>query len=116
MKTILVVDDEENIRTLFRVELTDEGYTVLTAETAEEALVILSKQTPDLITVDIKLPDMNGVELLRKIKEINRQLPVIMCTAYDEYKQDFGVWASDGYIVKSSDLTELKNKIKELIH
>jgi len=73
------------------------------------------EEAPDLITLDIKLKSTNGVELLRKIKEINKKLPVVMCTAYDEYKQDFGVWASDAYIVKSADLTELKKIIKELL-
>ena len=57
----------------------------------------------------------DGVEILRKIKEKDRSIPVIMLTAYDEYKQDFGVWASEAYLVKSSDLEELKAKIREFI-
>lgn len=115
MKKILVVDDEENIRNLYKAELSDEGYNVITAEDEEDALDMLRKESPDLITLDIKLKKSNGVGLLRKIKEINKKLPIIMCTAYDEYKQDFGVWASDAYVVKSADLTELKKIIKELI-
>ena len=115
MKKILVVDDEENIRNLYKAELSDEGYNVITAEDEEDALDMLKKESPDLITLDIKLKKSNGVELLRKIKEINKKLPIIMCTAYDEYKQDFGVWASDAYVVKSADLTELKKIIKELL-
>ncbi|RMF95809.1 MAG: response regulator [Candidatus Schekmanbacteria bacterium] len=115
MKKILVIDDEENIRNLYQAELSDEGYEVITAEDEDDALELLKTESPDLITLDIKLKKSNGVELLRKIKEIDKKLPVIMCTAYDEYKQDFGVWASDAYVVKSSDLTELKEVIKEIL-
>jgi len=115
MKKILVVDDEENIRNLYKAELSDEGYNVITAEDEEDALDMVRKESPDLITLDIKLKKTNGVEVLRKIKEINKKLPIIMCTAYDEYKQDFGVWASDAYVVKTADLTELKKIIKELL-
>ena len=115
MARILVVDDEENVRLLYTMELKDEGYDVITATTAEEALDILKEQNPDLIILDIRLPGMNGIEFLRRVKEIKRDIPVLMCTAYDDYKQDFGVWASEAYIVKSSDLSELKSKIKEFL-
>ena len=115
MARILVVDDEENVRLLYTMELKDEGYDVITATTAEEALDIRKEQNPDLIILDIRLPGMNGIEFLRRVKEIKRDIPVLMCTAYDDYKQDFGVWASEAYIVKSSDLSELKSKIKEFL-
>jgi len=115
MPRILVVDDEESIRLLYEIELREEGYDVITASDAEEALEILEKYDLDLITLDIRLPGMNGIEFLRKVKDKKRDLPVLMCTAYDDYKQDFAVWASDAYIVKTSDLTELKAKIKEFL-
>jgi two-component system response regulator (stage 0 sporulation protein F) len=58
---------------------------------------------------------MDGIEVLRKIKERWIELPVILCSCYHHYKQDFGTWASDGYIVKSSDLSELKEMIREIL-
>jgi DNA-binding NarL/FixJ family response regulator len=58
---------------------------------------------------------MDGIEVLRKIKERWAELPVILCSCYHHYKQDFGTWASDGYIVKSSDLSELKEMIREIL-
>jgi len=70
---------------------------------------------PDLMTVDIKMPGMDGVELLRRVREIHRDLPIIICTAYGDFKYDFGTWASDAYLTKSADLTELKEKIHELL-
>ena len=112
---ILVVDDEENIRFLYKEELEDEGYKVTLAANAEEAMKKINEQQPDLITLDIKMPGMDGIEFLRKLKEENRNIPVILCSAYGSYKQDFRVWASDAYVVKSADLRELKQTIKEIL-
>lgn len=114
-KTILVVDDEENIRFLYKEELTDEGYEVMLAGNAEEALEKIGRQRPDLITVDIKMPGMDGLEFLQKLKEEEKEIPVILCSAYGSYKQDFRVWASDAYVVKSADLSELKGAIKDIL-
>ncbi len=115
MKRILVVDDEENIRVLYREELEEEGYTVDVAANGQEALDKLDTFNPDIITLDIKMPGMDGVETLRRIREIQRDLPVILCSAYGEYKQDLTTWASDAYVIKTSDLTELKDTIKILL-
>jgi CheY-like chemotaxis protein len=115
MKRILVVDDEENIRVLYREELEEEGYTVDVAANGQEALNKLNTFNPDLITLDIKMPEMDGVETLRRIRGIQRDLPVILCSAYGEYKQDLTTWASDAYVIKTSDLTELKDTIKLLL-
>lgn len=114
-KTILVVDDEENIRFLYKEELTDEGYEVMLAGNAEEALEKIGRQRPDLITVDIKMPGMDGLEFLQKLKEEEKEIPVILCSAYGSYKQDFRVWASDAYVVKSADMSELKGAIKDIL-
>ena len=116
MKTILVVDDEQNIRFLYKEELEDEGYQVSVAATGEEALKILDTKTPDLIVLDIKMPGMDGIELMRKIKEDKGDIPIVLCSAYGRYKQDFRVWASDAYVVKSADLTELKLTVKEIFN
>lgn len=116
MKTILVIDDEANIRQLYRDELTDAGYRVVTAAHWEEARRILAEAPPDLVTLDIKMePGPNGIDVLRMIKENRKELPVIMVTAYGDYKADFSVWASEDYVVKSSDLSELKQKIAQLL-
>ena len=113
MKKILLVDDEESIHLLYREELEEEGYEVHSALTGEEALDKLHIITPDLIILDINMPGMNGIEALRRIKEINPKVPVILCSAYQEFKQDLASWASDEYIVKSSNLDELKAAVKK---
>jgi len=115
MKKIMVVDDEENIRFLYKEELMDEGYDVILAASGEEAIDMLGTNEPDLVTLDIKMPGMDGIETLRKIKEINKDIPVVLCTAYGQYKQDFSSWASDAYVVKSADLAELKSVVRGIL-
>jgi DNA-binding response OmpR family regulator len=112
MKRILVVDDEEGIRQLYKEELEDEGYEVELAERGEEALEKISVSKPDVVILDLRMPGMGGLEVLERIREQDKDLPVIISTAYGEYKRDLTTWASDAYIVKSADLTELKRVIK----
>ena len=115
MKKILVVDDEENIRFLYKEELEDDGYHVELAKDGEEALRQFSHFQPDLITLDIKMPGMDGIEVLKRLREQDRNLPIILCSAYSDYKQDFTTWASDAYVVKCADMTELKSTIRRLL-
>jgi DNA-binding response OmpR family regulator len=112
---ILVVDDEENIRLLYKEELTDAGYEVDTAKDAMDADKKIPVFRPDLITLDIKMPGMDGLEYLRKFREKDKQTPVVLCTAYADYKKDFKVWASEAYVVKSFNLDHLKATIKEVL-
>jgi DNA-binding response OmpR family regulator len=114
--TILVVDDEEHIRKLYEKELSEEGYLVKTANSGEEALKIAQSQPPDLVILDIKLQEQNGLEILGDLKKINQHTPVILNSAYSTYKSDFQSWLADAYLVKSPNLYELKKKIKELLN
>ncbi len=111
---ILVVDDDKRIQLLYQAELEEAGYEVHIAGSGTEALEKFETVKPDLVTLDILMPDIDGIQVLRKMKEKNPQLPVIMSTAYD-YRDDFAVWASEAYLVKSSDLAELKEMIRKLI-
>ncbi len=110
---ILIVDDDPAIRMLYKEELEDEGYSVIVASSGEEALKLFDEENPDIVTLDILMPGMDGIQVLRHMKDKNPKLPVIMSTAYD-YRDDFAVWASEAYIVKSADLSQLKETIKQL--
>ncbi len=114
MKRILIADDEEALQRLYKEEFEEEGYEVLLAGNGKEVISLLEdpEHLPDLIVMDIRMPEMNGIDTLRIIKEKYPHLPVILCSAYSEFKQDFSTWASDDYVVKSSDLTELKEAVK----
>lgn len=111
-KRILLVDDEEGIQLLYREEFEDEGFEVVSAYNGDEALAIFLQETFDLIILDINMPGMNGIEVLRRMKEVKPHLPVILSSAYQEYKQDIGSWASEEYIVKSSNLDDLKEAVR----
>jgi CheY-like chemotaxis protein len=115
MKNILVVDDEANIRELYKVEFEDMGYEVTTVPDGVQALAAIGKTRFDLVTLDMQMPDMDGIEILRRMKEKDSKLPVIICTAYEEYKHDFGSWCSDAYVVKSSDMTQLRETVEKII-
>jgi DNA-binding response OmpR family regulator len=111
MNRILFVDDEEGIQLLYREELEEDGYEVHSALTGEDALQKLQFVSPDLVILDIKMPGISGIEVLRQIKGKNPNMPVILNTGYQEYKQ-VGARTSDDYIVKSGDLNELKAAIR----
>jgi len=114
-KTILVVDDDENQRFLCQEVLTDEGYNVLVAKDGKEALRKVEQKRPDLVILDIVMPEMDGMEAMTRILRKHRKIPVILNTSYSRYREDFMTWAADAYVVKSSDFMELKKRIKELL-
>jgi two-component system, response regulator, stage 0 sporulation protein F len=114
-KKILVVEDEEGLRLLYEEELLSEGYEILTARNGREAITQLDEGKPDLIVLDIVMPVMDGMEALSRILRKDKKIPIILNTSYSGYQQDFMTWAADAYVTKSSDLTELKNKIRELL-
>jgi CheY-like chemotaxis protein len=115
METLLVVDDEAHQRMLYQEELSDEGYQIILARNGKEAIEKVLKIVPDLIVLDIRMPVMDGLEALGKIIGKERDIPIIIHSAYSSYKEDFMSWAADDFVVKSADLTELKRKIRGLL-
>jgi two-component system response regulator (stage 0 sporulation protein F) len=115
MAKILVVDDEEHIRLLYSEELSEAGYEVITAADGFKLIERIEEEKPDLVVLDIKMIDYNGLDLLQEIRNKFYNLPVILCTAYDTYKEDIKAVAADFYVIKSFDLTELKKKIERAL-
>jgi len=115
MTRLLVVDDDEDLSMLYEEELTDDGYEVTLASSGRAALRSIEDKRPDLVILDISMPDMDGIEALGKIMGKDKTIPVILNTAYSSYKDDFMTWSADAYVIKSGDLTELKERITEVL-
>ena len=114
-KTILVVEDDTNQRALYEEELGDEGYNILSAGDGKEALACVARQKPDLIVLDVNMPAMDGLDTLARLLESDAKIPVVLNTAYASYRDSFQSWSADAYVVKSSDLSELKSTVKRLL-
>jgi len=115
MSRLLVVDDEANIRLLYAEELSEDGYEVVTAAGTAEAVEKLQEGIFDLAVLDIKLKNESGIDLLQKLVKERHDMPVILCSAFSCYKDDFSAWLADGYVVKSGDLSELKQEISRVL-
>jgi DNA-binding response OmpR family regulator len=111
-KKILVMDDDENIQILYNDELAEEGYEVFTSSDGSSLMALIDETKPDLIVLDIKLGQHDGLDLLQVVRNTHYNLPVILCTAYPVHKYDLKSIAADYFVVKNSDLEELKEKIK----
>lgn len=114
MKKLLIVEDEMLQGQILKEELEEEGYEVDLVSSGKEALEKVDVVSYNCIILDIYLPGMDGLETMGRILSKNRQVPVILYTAYSSYQDNFLSWAADAYLIKSSDLTELKEAIKRL--
>ena len=115
MAKILLVDDEKHILQYYKEELSGDGHQVVAIDSGEQLLNKIALHQPDVIVLDIKLVEWDGLDLLLDIRDRYYNLPVILCTAYDTFKEDPRSIAADYYVIKSFDLTELKTKIKRAI-
>jgi DNA-binding response OmpR family regulator len=112
-KKILVVDDELHIRMLYREELEGDGYAVALTDGLTPITEVLENEKPDLVILDIKLEGnpLTGLDILQTIRAANATLPVILSTSYDSFQNDLKSIAADAYVVKSVDLSMLKDAI-----
>lgn len=115
MAKILCVDDEPALLRVYRDELSEEGHEIILARDGKEALVLLSAENPHVVILDIRMPNMDGLEALVALLGKNRTLPVILHSAYPEYKESFVTMGAEAFVLKSSDLTELKRTIQKIV-
>ncbi|MBI4403204.1 MAG: response regulator [Deltaproteobacteria bacterium] len=112
-KTILVVDDDAQVQQLIRSYLNTEGFEVVTACDGNECMKILESHSPDLILLDLRMPHMNGIEVLEKLKKMKCSFPVIVVSSMGEQhsvKQAIALGSND-FIVKPFDLQLLRQKV-----
>lgn len=116
MTTVLIVDDEQSMRRLLDLQLTQKGYNVVTASSGEEALHLLKSVRIDLVVVDGMMPEMDGFELSRKIREIS-ETPIVFLTALDDRESLLKGFESgvDDYVTKPFDSEELHARIQAIL-
>jgi len=115
MYKILIVDDEPELLRIYQEEFSEEGYGVLLANSGKEALDILARESPDLVVLDIRMPTMNGMEAFVAMMGKNRMLPVILHSAYPEYRENFLTLGAEAFVQKTHDLEPLKKIIREIL-
>ena len=120
-KTILIIDDEPDTLTYFVNLFEDNGYNTITAENGDEAVAKVRDNPPDLITLDITMPEMSGVKFYRTLRgdEKRKSIPIIIVTGVDDSFKQFissrkQVPPPDGYLSKPIDEEELLSLVKKL--
>ncbi len=110
---ILVVDDEPDFLELLKVRLEASGYDVVSASDGKDALDKVRDEKPDAVLLDILMPQMDGLEVLKKIRNDNKNLPVFIITAFstEERFKVANKLSASGFIVKTSDLKEEVERI-----
>lgn len=116
VKKILVVDDEANIREIISEFLQTLGYEVVEAEDGNQAIKECGRKEFDLVITDIRMPNMNGLDLLKNLKKVIPDLPIILMTGYQPSKsQEENLTAkADGYLLKPFSLNTLRQSILKI--
>jgi CheY-like chemotaxis protein len=115
MKKILLAEDEKALQIVYQEELEEEGYEVCIVGNGQEALNRFQEGKFDLVITDIRMPVMDGLEALSRLRSQNEKVPILIHSSYVEYESDPRSLLADSFIMKSINLSELKAKIKELL-
>lgn len=115
MKRIMIIEDDKSFARVMEFNLIREGYLILKNFTGSDALEsVKGGESADLIILDLNLPDINGLELMEMIREYT-DVPIIINSGYSQYKSDFSSWLADDYLIKNTDLSELRDRIRSLL-
>jgi DNA-binding response OmpR family regulator len=112
---VLIVDDDDNQRLLYRETFEADGHEVLEADGGAAAIELVRGGTPDVVVLDVNMPGLDGLDTLAAIHALDRRLPIVLNTAYTAYREHYVSWIADAYIVKSSDLTELRETVRDVV-
>lgn len=117
IKKILLIDDESELLIAMKIRLVSWGYEVITASNGKEGLELVKKYTPEAVILDIMMPDMDGLETLRRIRKSDKTLPVIMLTAYsnDDRIKMAAEYGISGFIQKGTEPTDVSQAIRVML-
>lgn len=117
MKKILIVDDQQGIRLLLNEIFKKEGYETYLAANGLEAVHFIENTVMDCMLLDMKIPGMNGIEILQRVQELGQKMPIIMMTAYGEVKlvEQAKSLGATHYFTKPFDIFEMKNTVNNLL-
>lgn len=117
IKTIFVLEDDNDIREIFDILLKNEGYNIQSSSTFSELKGLIKTQLPDLFIIDVMLPDANGIDICKdlKQKQTTKDIPVIMMSANARSKQMSIQAGADDYIAKPFDINAVAEKINRLL-
>lgn len=118
MLKLLIVDDQKGIRRLLTEVFLEYGYEIESCGNGIKALEMIPEFKPDLIIMDVKMPGMNGIDVLKKLRETDKDSRVIMMTAYGDqhYVNQAETLGVARFIIKPFDLNELKAQVEEILH
>ena len=117
MKHVVVIDDEREILACLEEALSGEGYRVTACVSGTEAMGLLAHEEPDLVMLDLRMPDVNGIEVLQSLRHNHPRVPIIICSALMSYKTDFDVVSSNvaAFLEKPLDLDNVLGTVRNLI-
>lgn len=115
MNQILLIEDRDNQRLLYEEELLDEGYEVISASNGLDGIELYKQHRPHVVVLDILLPGINGIEVMERILAIDPNTPIIVHSAYSSPSHDFVTWFARAYVIKSGNLQNLKQRIKDVL-
>lgn len=112
---ILLIDDDLSIREFYKEYLEEKGFEVYLAPDGFQGLSLYKEKMPDLVLLDISMPQKSGLEVLKEIRQINDSVPVFMLTAYEEYKRNFSALYADEYFVKTKRPSLILERIEKAL-
>ena len=115
MARILVIEDSSSLCKLYKQELESEGHEVVIAEDAIQGLGAFETHHPDVVVLDIRMPAMDGLDMMQRILDRDRKTRVVLNSGYASYKDSFLSWTADAYLLKTSDTSELRSTIRNLM-
>ncbi len=115
MQRLLIIGNDREAEEACRRELSAEGFSVEVASDTREGLAKVKNRRPDLVILDLCMPQGDGIDCLESVRECDREVPVVVHANIPESWGDFRLWSADSYVERSEDLGELKKAVRELL-